>query len=121
MPERGLCCGRPLYDYGMLDLARRKLVQILDALRPAIRAGIPVVGLEPSCVSVFRDEMPNLLADDADAQRLGRLAKTLSELLLETPGWRPPSCGEGLAAIALSQQSGAGRQRRAENPQRNGA
>ncbi|MBN9560180.1 MAG: FAD-binding protein [Alphaproteobacteria bacterium] len=90
VPRQRLCCGRPLYDYGMLDLAKRKLHQTIDALRPAIRAGIPVVGLEPSCVSVFRDEMPNLLTDNEDAQRLALQTKTLSELLMATPGWTPP-------------------------------
>jgi Fe-S oxidoreductase len=90
VPMAHLCCGRPLYDYGFLDLAKRKLLAILDELRPAIRAGTPVVGLEPSCVSVFRDEMPNLLADDHDAQRLKRQVKTLEELLMETEGWTPP-------------------------------
>ncbi|HET9147204.1 MAG TPA: FAD-linked oxidase C-terminal domain-containing protein [Acetobacteraceae bacterium] len=90
VPLAKLCCGRPLYDFGMLDLAREKLRDILEELRPAIRAGTPVVGLEPSCLSVFRDEMPNILADDEDAQRLKRLVKTLPELLAETEGWAPP-------------------------------
>ncbi len=90
VPEQRLCCGRPLYDYGMLGLARQKLQQTIEALRPAIRAGIPVVGLEPSCLSVFRDEMLNLLPHDQDAQRLARQAKTLSELLMATDGWKPP-------------------------------
>jgi Fe-S oxidoreductase len=90
VPQAALCCGRPLYDYGMLDLARRKLLEILECLRPAIRAGTPIVGVEPSCLSVFRDEMRNLLAGDPDAERLATLTKTVSELLLATPGWRPP-------------------------------
>ena len=83
IPHRSLCCGRPLYDYGMLDLAKRMLHQILDTLRPQIRAGICVVGLEPSCVSVFRDELRNLLPDDADGQRLSRQTYLLSEFLAE--------------------------------------
>jgi FAD/FMN-containing dehydrogenase/Fe-S oxidoreductase len=90
VPQTRLCCGRPLYDYGMLGLARRRLQDILEQLRPAIRAGIPLVGVEPSCLSVFRDELTNLLADDEDAQRLAAQTKTLSELLLATAGWRPP-------------------------------
>ena len=90
VPQQALCCGRPLYDYGMLGLARAKLQQVLDALRPHIRAGVPVVGLEPSCLSVFRDELVNLMPGDPDAQRLARQAKTLSELLRDTPGWQPP-------------------------------
>ncbi|MBO0738053.1 MAG: FAD-binding protein [Alphaproteobacteria bacterium] len=99
IPDRPLCCGRPLYDYGMLELARHKLLQVLDALRPTIRAGIPVVGLEPSCLSVFRDELLNLLPDDEDAQRLACQTKTISELLMKTSDWRPPK----LAAKALVQ------------------
>jgi Fe-S oxidoreductase len=90
VPQAHLCCGRPLYDYGMLDLARAKLEQVLDELRPAIREGIPVVGLEPSCVSVFRDEMLNLMPEDADARLLGAQTKTLSELLLDKDDWQPP-------------------------------
>lgn len=81
IPERTLCCGRPLYDFGMLDLAKRLLLQVLDAIRPAIREGIPVVGLEPSCVTVFRDELVNLFPDDEDARRLAGQTFTLAELL----------------------------------------
>ncbi|HEX7127671.1 MAG TPA: FAD-linked oxidase C-terminal domain-containing protein, partial [Thermodesulfobacteriota bacterium] len=83
IPERVLCCGRPLYDYGMLGLARRQLRRILDALRPEIRAGVPIVGLEPSCVSVFRDELGNLFPHDEDARRLGRQVLTLAEYLAQ--------------------------------------
>ena len=56
VPERPLCCGRPLYDYGMLNLAQWMLRQILDTLRSHITAGVPVVFLEPSCAAVMRDE-----------------------------------------------------------------
>jgi Fe-S oxidoreductase len=82
LPSVKLCCGRPLYDYGMLDLAERQLRQILRHLRPAIRAGAPVVGIEPSCLAVFRDELPNLFPDDADARRLSQQAFLLSEFLV---------------------------------------
>src|SRR5690606_31970779 len=81
LPPRGLCCGRPLYDWGMLDLAKRQLRAIVDALRPTLRAGTPVVVLEPSCASVFRDELPNLLHGDPDARRLASQTLTLGELL----------------------------------------
>ncbi|HEX5452478.1 MAG TPA: FAD-linked oxidase C-terminal domain-containing protein [Stellaceae bacterium] len=90
VPEIRLCCGRPFYDYGFLDLARRHLRQILDVLRPAIRAGVPVVGLEPSCVSVFRDELRNLMFEDEDAHRLACQTRTLAEQLMATPDWEPP-------------------------------
>jgi len=89
VPRRQLCCGRPLYDYGMLDTASRFLGQILDELRPQIRAGVPVVGLEPSCVSVFRDELPNLRPNDPDAERLARQTRLLSEFLADE-GIAPP-------------------------------
>jgi FAD/FMN-containing dehydrogenase/Fe-S oxidoreductase len=91
VPERPLCCGRPLYDYGMLALARRQLRQLLEALRPEIEAGTPVVALEPSCGAVFRDELTGMLPDDEDAKRLRRQTRTLAELLAErAPDWRPP-------------------------------
>jgi Fe-S oxidoreductase len=81
IPSRPLCCGRPLYDYGMLTLAKRMLRQILDGLRPQIAAGVPVIGLEPSCVAVFRDELVNLFPHDDDAQRLSRKTYLFSEFM----------------------------------------
>jgi Fe-S oxidoreductase len=83
IPRAALCCGRPLYDYGMLTLAKRQLRQTLESLKPEIRAGVPIVGLEPSCVSVFRDEMLDLLPSDEDAARLSRQTFTLGEFLVE--------------------------------------
>jgi FAD/FMN-containing dehydrogenase/Fe-S oxidoreductase len=70
LPKRHVCCGRPLYDYGFLDLARKFLLDVLEGIRPEIREGIPVVVLEPSCAAVFRDELPNMLPHDEDARRL---------------------------------------------------
>ncbi|WP_017972554.1 FAD-binding and (Fe-S)-binding domain-containing protein [Actinopolyspora halophila] len=70
MPERHVCCGRPLYDYGFLDVARSYLRNVLDTLRADIRAGTPVVGMEPSCLAVFRDELGKMLPHDEDAGRL---------------------------------------------------
>ncbi|MGH2996735.1 MAG: FAD-binding and (Fe-S)-binding domain-containing protein, partial [Gaiellaceae bacterium] len=92
IPGRRLCCGRPLYDYGMLGAAKRRLRSILEDLRPAIRAGVPLVGLEPSCVAVFRDELVNLLPEDEDAQRLARQSLFFSEFLARAD-WDPPSVG----------------------------
>ncbi len=83
MPEAMLCCGRPLYDYGALDVAKRLLRQILDALRDDIRAGVPVVGLEPSCVSTFREELVSMFPHDPDARRLSEQTYILSEFLDE--------------------------------------
>ena len=81
LPRGNLCCGRPLYDFGMLDRAEDLLLQILDALAPEIEAGMPIVGLEPSCVTVFRDELCNLFPRDERAQRLSRQTFLLSEFL----------------------------------------
>src|SRR5216684_5421270 len=91
LPQANLCCGRPLYDFGMLDRAKDLLLQILDELSPEIEAGIPVVELEPSCVTVFRDELLNLFPDDKRAQALARQTFLLSEFLEGNAGhWAPP-------------------------------
>jgi len=89
VPEQALCCGRPLYDFGMLTLAKRQLRQILKALKPQIVEGVPIVGLEPSCVAVFRDELANLLPNDEDARRLRGQTFIFSEFL-EKQDYRPP-------------------------------
>jgi FAD/FMN-containing dehydrogenase/Fe-S oxidoreductase len=81
IPRAKLCCGRPLYDYGMLDRAKKLLKHILASLRQELRASTPIVGLEPSCVSVFRDELTNLLPDDDDAKRLRDQTFLLTEFL----------------------------------------
>ena len=57
MPAGHACCGRPLYDYGFLGLAERYLRRVLAAVRPALAEGLPVVGVEPSCVATFRHEL----------------------------------------------------------------
>jgi FAD/FMN-containing dehydrogenase/Fe-S oxidoreductase len=91
VPEQSLCCGRPLYDFGFLDLAEQLLQQILGALRPQIEAGVPVVGLEPSCVSVFRDELKNLFPHDENAKRLSQQTFLLSEFLVQkAKHYQPP-------------------------------
>jgi Fe-S oxidoreductase len=90
VPHQALCCGRPLFDFGMLDIARRKLRQILDALEGDIRAGVPVIGLEPACLAVFRDEMLNLFPDDALARRLAKQVYLFSDFLLHQAHWKPP-------------------------------
>jgi len=81
VPRANLCCGRPLYDHGMLDRAQALLLQILDELSPEIEAGVPIVGLEPSCVAVFRDELVGLFPHDERAQALSRQTFLLSEFL----------------------------------------
>ncbi len=89
IPRQALCCGRPLYDYGMLDRAKRQLREILQALAPEIAQGVPMIGLEPSCVAVFRDELVNLLPHDLDAQRLQKQTFLLSEFLAHDASFAP--------------------------------
>ncbi len=86
VPPRVLCCGRPLYDYGMLRLAKRLLERVVAALRDEVRAGTPVVVLEPSCAAVFRDELVDLLAGDEDARRLAAQTLLLPDLLARDQG-----------------------------------
>lgn len=89
LPGRPLCCGRALYDSGMLDLATRHWRQILGTLADDIRLGTPVVGLEPACVAAFRDELGNLFPADESAMRLAKQTYMLSEFLVKI-GYQPP-------------------------------
>jgi len=81
LPKRPLCCGRPLYDFGLLDQAKQQLRRILIDLGEDIDRGIPVVGLEPACITVFRDELANLFPEDETAQKLVRQSYFFSEFL----------------------------------------
>jgi Fe-S oxidoreductase len=91
IPKKHLCCGRPLYDFGFLDEARTYLLRILDEFEAQIMAGLPVVMLEPSCASVFRDELVNFFPNDERAVRLSKQTVMLSERLARsTNGWMPP-------------------------------
>lgn len=89
LPPRPLCCGRPLYDIGMLDLAKKLWRQTLTALQSEITAGTPIVGLEPSCVAAFRDELINLFPNDYNARRLSQQTMLLSSFLRKID-YRPP-------------------------------
>jgi Fe-S oxidoreductase len=81
LPSASLCCGRPLYDFGMLGRAKSLLLKILDMLAEQIEGAVPVVVLEPSCAAVFRDELVNLFPNDARARQLSRQTYLLSEFL----------------------------------------
>jgi Fe-S oxidoreductase len=88
--QQHLCCGRPLYDFGMLDEAKRYLARILKELGRQIEAGFPIIVLEPSCASVFRDELLNLFPGDARAKKLRAQTFLLSEFLQHhAPGYQP--------------------------------
>ncbi|WP_405149201.1 FAD-binding and (Fe-S)-binding domain-containing protein [Sphaerisporangium sp. NBC_01403] len=91
VPHRAVCCGLTWISTGQLGMAKRSLRRTVDEMRPHIRAGTWIVGLEPSCTAVFRSDAVELLPDDMDVRRLSRQTLTLAELLHQhTPGWRPP-------------------------------
>ena len=91
LPQKHLCCGRPLYDFGMLDSAKQYLLKVLDVLAPQLAAGTPIVVLEPSCATVFRDELTNLLPQDSRASKLRDQVFLLSEFLVKhAPHYKPP-------------------------------
>jgi FAD/FMN-containing dehydrogenase/Fe-S oxidoreductase len=92
LPKERLCCGRPYYDFGMLDRARATLEKVLRALAPQIESGTPVVVLEPGCHSVFRDELLKLFPNDSNAAKLARQTVTLAEAL-QARQWKPRPVG----------------------------
>jgi FAD/FMN-containing dehydrogenase/Fe-S oxidoreductase len=98
VPDQHVCCGRPLYDFGMLGLAKRTLRKTLDALSEPIEAGVPMLVLEPSCAAVFRDELHKLMPHDEHARRLRSQTVVLDELLARhAPDWELPQLdGEAL-------------------------
>jgi FAD/FMN-containing dehydrogenase/Fe-S oxidoreductase len=81
VPQVHLCCGRPLYDFGLLNEAKEYLENVMSVLTKQIVAGIPIVVLEPSCASVFRDELRNLFPHDERAIKLRSQTFLLSEFL----------------------------------------
>jgi Fe-S oxidoreductase len=83
IPKATLCCGRPLYDWGWLDQARSLWRRTMHTLRCEIEAGVTIVGLEPACVSAFRDELPALFPDDPLAVKLAGQTRLLSEFLCD--------------------------------------
>ncbi len=85
----GLCCGRPLYDFGMIAQAKEYLLRVMREFD--LDAGVPLVVLEPGCASVFRDELRNLFPEDSRAKRLASQTFLLSEFLEKhAPNFRPP-------------------------------
>jgi Fe-S oxidoreductase len=91
MPTSRLCCGLTWISTGQLKTAKRVIQRTVSGLRPHIRAGTPMVGLEPSCTAVFLEDAPELFSHDDDVLRLRDQTFTLAELLLKhTDGWDAP-------------------------------
>ena len=78
--ERPLCCGRTFLAVGQIDEAKAELERTLKALAPYLARGMPVIGLEPSCLFTFRDELPALIKSDP-AGKLAGSALLLEEFL----------------------------------------
>uniref|UniRef100_A0A372INU7 FAD-binding oxidoreductase n=1 Tax=Paracidobacterium acidisoli TaxID=2303751 RepID=A0A372INU7_9BACT len=90
IPSRHVCCGRPLYDFGFLRQAREYLLRTMHYLAPQIDAGMPFLFLEPSCASVFRDELMNFFPDNERARRLHDQSMLLSQFLARhAPDFQP--------------------------------
>lgn len=85
LPKKRLCCGRPLYDFGLLDRARELLTTILDDLGDDIAAGVPLVGLEPGCLSVFKDELLKQFPGHALAAQLSAQTFLFSDFVARQP------------------------------------
>jgi hypothetical protein len=83
LPRAQLCCGRPYYDFGMLESAKAALHRVMHVLSPQLERGLPVVVLEPGCLSVFRDELRRFFPRDARAARLAASVTSLAEWLLK--------------------------------------
>jgi Fe-S oxidoreductase len=81
LPRRRVCCGRPLYEFGYLDEARAYLRRTLATLEAELRAGTPIVVLEPACLSVFKEELPMMLPRDEQARRLRAQSFLFSDFL----------------------------------------
>jgi len=86
LPHGHVCCGRPLYDFGMLDRAKALLLRTMQVLAAEIDSGMPIIVLEPSCASVFRDELLNLFPQNERAQKLSRQVFLFSEFIESNAG-----------------------------------
>ena len=98
VPDDDTCCALTWITTGQLDAARRTLGATVATLVRLVDAGIPVVGVEPSCTAVLRGDALELVGG-AEAERLAAGTRTLAELLAETPGWEPPSLA-GVEVVA---------------------
>jgi FAD/FMN-containing dehydrogenase/Fe-S oxidoreductase len=98
VPGDDTCCALTWITTGQLTAARRILGRTVRALAPLAAAGVPIVGLEPSCTAVLRGDALEVL-DDPAAARVAGATRTLAELLSATEGWSPPSLA-GVEVVA---------------------
>ncbi|QDB80367.1 FAD-binding oxidoreductase [Georgenia wutianyii] len=105
VPDEQACCGLTWISTGQLDGARRQLERTMAVLGPFAVNGVPIIGVEPSCTAVLRDDLLDLFPDDPRARSIAEGTYTLAELLTAPaplgPGedWQPPSL-EGVEVVA---------------------
>lgn len=99
VPPKPVCCGLTWVSTGQLDRARTVMRRTLDVLAPALDAGLPVVGLEPSCTGALRTDLPELLGPgEPRAARLAASVVTFADALERlAPAWEPPHVGRPAA------------------------
>ncbi|MFI6514974.1 FAD-binding and (Fe-S)-binding domain-containing protein [Spirillospora sp. NPDC050679] len=98
LPPGRVCCGLTWHSTGQLTIVRRVLRHTLETLRPALEAGLPIVGLEPSCTVMLREEAPELLPEEPLAKLLSERMTTLAELVDAQDEW--PFASLDAAAVA---------------------
>jgi FAD/FMN-containing dehydrogenase/Fe-S oxidoreductase len=96
--DRPLCCGRTFLSIGQVEEARREAERCIEAFSPFVARGIPVVGLEPSCLIGFRDEIPALIKS-TDARMLAARALTFEEFVVRELGSTLPLAPVGKHAL----------------------
>jgi Fe-S oxidoreductase len=111
VPEQA-CCGRPLYDFGLLESAREHLDALYVAVVSAAGPEVPIVVLEPSCFAVFRDESRNLSGDRPIARALAERAVLFDSFIAahHDEGTLPVVAGEALVHVHCHQQAMVGRE-----------
>ncbi|MFT8396049.1 FAD-binding and (Fe-S)-binding domain-containing protein [Propionibacterium sp.] len=88
--EQDACCGLTWITTGQLDGARAHLRHAVEIMAPIAEAGTPIVGMEPSCMAVWRSDAAELLPDEPRVPVIAESIHTLAELLEELPDWTPP-------------------------------
>ena len=77
------CCGRPMISKGLVDQARGAAQAIIEQLYPLVEKGMPIIGLEPSCILTFKDEYLSLLPNDDRAKEVANAAITFEEFVMD--------------------------------------
>lgn len=101
LPSEQVCCGLTWITTGQLDGARARLAKLLDVLAPIAAAGVPIVGVEPSCTATLVTDLVELLPDDHRARVVAEAVRTMAQQLAAAveDGWAPPRL-DGLRVLA---------------------